>query len=223
MHKNIKLIAAILSTVLLLTVCAACSKEEQPLTQVSEQMIIEEPVSETEAAITEDVTEEVAAAEEVEVIAEPVVIEINEIPEIVTGELQLSQEDMDLLAAMEPDIVVIDDDSFPETVTELMYHVGSYTGKVYQLEGVYSAQLDGIETPYLYRLLVNGDETTVAALPIVYFADEIAENSWVRVTAIIGEGEINGVQSTVLEVVAVENTEPGNAELVWTGSAHAHS
>lgn len=223
MHKNIKVIAAILSTMLLLTVCAACSKEEQPLTQVSEQMVIEEPVSETEAAITEDVTEEVAAVEEVEVIAEPVVIEINEIPEIVTGELQLSQEDMDLLAAMEPDIITLDDASFPETVTEMMHHVGSYTGKVYQLEGVYSTQLDGNGTAYLYRILVNGEVKTTAVLPIVYFADEIAENSWVRVTAIIGEGEINGVQSTVLEVVAIENTEPGNAELAWSGSAHDHS
>lgn len=88
---------------------------------------------------------------------------------------------------------------------------------------MYSTQLDGIETPYLYRTLVNGEETTIAALPVVYFADEIAENSWIRVTAIVGIGEVNGVESTVLEVVAVENTEPGNAELEWSGSAHAHT
>lgn len=221
MRKNINLIAVILSVVLLLSLCAGCAKEEQPSAQLSEQIVIEEPVS--ESAETPEIVIEPEEIVEEQPVAEPVVLKIDALPEVVAGELQLSQEDMDLLAAMEPDITVIDDASFPETVTELMYHVGSFSGKVYQLEGVYSTQLDGIETPYLYRVLVNGEETTIAALPIVYFADEIAENSWIRVTAIIGVGEVNGVESTVLEVVAVENTEPGNVELEWSGSAHAHS
>ena len=55
------------------------------------------------------------------------------------------------------------------------------------------------------------------------YSGEITENSWIRVTAIIGVGEVNGFESTVLEVVALENTDPGTATLIWTGSSHVHS
>lgn len=137
--------------------------------------------------------------------------------------VELSKEDKELLEIMASDIIVVDDASFASTVTEMMYHVGEYNGQVFQIEGVFTTQLDEAGNAYVYRNLVNGSETTVAALPIVYLGVDVAEGSWVRVTAVIGTGEINEVQATVLELITIENAEPGIAELTWSGSEHTHS
>lgn len=136
--------------------------------------------------------------------------------------VSLSEEDVELLAVMGDDILVLDDDSYAAAVTELMYHVGEFNGLVYQLEGVYTTQMDVEGTPYVYRTLVNGEETTVAALPIVYLEQNVAEGSWVRVTGIVGTAELGGAQATVLEIVTIENIDAGAAELAWAGSEHAH-
>lgn len=193
-----KILALILTVIAILAVCTGCTQKADPVT-VSEQV-----------DVSTNANSEVApeAAEE----------ETKEI-----GPATLSEEDKSLLEAMGPDIVVLDDETFAVNVTELIHHVGAFNGFVYQLEGVYTAELDEEGNPYVYRTLVNGDESTVAALPLVYLTKDIAEGSWIRVTAIIGTAEINGVESTVLEVVTIENDDPGAAELAWSGSEHAHA
>lgn len=155
----------------------------------------------------------------------PVSAEYTPTPEVVEQDnapLALSEEDEELLTVVGEDIQVLDDASFAEYVTELMYHAGSYDGTLIQLEGIYSAELDDVGTEYIYRTLVNGEEKTTAALPLRYLIGVPEEGSWLRVTAVIATGEINGAQATVLDVIAVESIEAGAAELVWTGSAHAH-
>lgn len=136
----------------------------------------------------------------------------------------LTEDEAEVLELMGEDIIVVTDEDYAETVDELANHTGEFNGKVYQFEGVYSVD-DSAEEPVpgVSRTLVNGDEETVCGLPLVYQEKEIEAGSWVRVTGIVNEGEINGENMNVLEVVAIEVlAEEGNAELEWEGSAHEH-
>lgn len=133
----------------------------------------------------------------------------------------LTDEEKDILEQMGEDIIVVTEDDYAEVVEELQYHTGEFNGKVYQLEGLYTAEADGV--PYVSRTLINDGEKTVCGLPIAYLEKEIETDSWVRVTGIVNEGEVDKETVNVLEVVAIEVlAERGNAELEWDGAAHQH-
>lgn len=133
----------------------------------------------------------------------------------------LTQEEQSILEAMGSDINVVSDDKYIETVAELMNHTSDYEGKVYQLEGCLSAH---DEHAQVYRTLVNGSQTMTLGLPLRYLEKDIADGSWIRVTAIVAQGEVDGKSTTVLDVVAIEAPEKvGQVELPWDGGdIHSH-
>jgi len=133
----------------------------------------------------------------------------------------LTQEEQSILDAMGSDVHVVSDEAYIETVAEMMYHTSEYAGQVYQLEGVLSIDGDSVQ---LYRTLVNGSETKTLGLPLRYLEKDIANGSWVRVTAIVAQDETEGQSSTVLDIAAIESlAEVGQAELTWDGSdIHRH-
>ena len=135
----------------------------------------------------------------------------------------LTEEEIDLLNAIGNDLRVISEADYANEVTEMIHHTASYTGQVVQIEGVYSSNLNGDSIPYVYRTLVaNGTETT-CGLPLVYLETEIPDKAWIRVSAIVGSGEVNGKSVTVLEVIAIESlSKSGQKTVEWTGSAHNH-
>ena len=138
--------------------------------------------------------------------------------------IPLTEEETSLLAAMGGDIKTVGDEEYAAAVTELQAHPDAFSGQVYQLEGVYSAEtLNGTETPFVSRTLVHDGEKTQCGLPLRYLEKELPEGSWVRVTGIINTGDFSGQTGTVMEVVAVEALEKaGAAQLDWDGVGHRH-
>lgn len=141
-----------------------------------------------------------------------------------TEVISLTAEEAELLEAMGEDVQIISEADYANAVTELQYHTSSYSGQVFQLEGVLkTASINGTETPFVYRTLNNAGEKTECGLPLKYLEKAIPDGSWVRVTAIINSGDFGGQPYTVMEVVAIEvPAESGAAELNWTGSQHNH-
>lgn len=141
----------------------------------------------------------------------------------VDEDVSLTEEEKKIIEEMGDDVQIISEADYPATVTELSYHVGEYDGQVFQLEGIYTTETFEGGYPYVYRVLNNNGEKTNCGLAMEYIEKEIPEGAWVRVTAIVSSAEINGVSSTVLQVVAIETlSNAGNAELTWDGSEHGH-
>ena len=135
----------------------------------------------------------------------------------------LNQEEVGLLDAIGSDLEIIPEANYADTVTEMIHHTDAYTGKVVQIEGVFSSNLNNTSIPYVYRTLSNNGSETICGLPLLYLEKDIPDNAWVRVSAIVSKGEVNGKSATVLEVVAIESlSEEGQKILEWTGSTHNH-
>lgn len=144
-------------------------------------------------------------------------------PDNSTETVSLSAEELELIEAIGTDLEVVTDSNYADTVTEMIYHTDSYVGRVFQIEGVYSSNLNGDSVQYVYRILNNNGSETVCGLPLVYMEKEILDNSWIRVFGIVNKGDVNGSDGTVLDVIAVESlSKAGQKTLTWTGSAHNH-
>lgn len=135
--------------------------------------------------------------------------------------VSLTDQEKEILKAMGKDVQVISDADYASMVTELIYHTDSYLGTVYQLEGVFS--IDG-ENGFVYRTLVNGEQTQILGLPLDCLYKQIDDGAWIRVTGIVDEDLSDGHHSTVLDVVAIETLATyGQDELKWDGSpVHQH-
>ena len=133
----------------------------------------------------------------------------------------LTQEEQDILDAMGSDVHVVSDETYIETVTEMMYHPSEFVGQVYQLEGFLAIDEDSIQ---LYRTLVSESETMTLGLPLRYLEKDIADASWVRVTAIVAQDDTGDQPFTVLDIATIESlAEAGQAELTWDGAdLHQH-
>lgn len=133
----------------------------------------------------------------------------------------LTEEEQGILEAIGSDIHVVAGEDYITAIAEMMYHTAEYAGQVYQLEGVLSVKEDSVQ---LYRTLVSKDETMVLGLPLRYLEKDIADGSWVRVTAIVAQDDSGEEPVAVLDVVAIESlAEAGQAELAWDGSEiHQH-
>lgn len=129
----------------------------------------------------------------------------------------LTEEEIETIKLFGEDLIVVDDESFGELVSEIVYHVGAFDGTVLQLEG----QLKGSgEDTALFRVLTDGDKETQIRLPLRYLSKEIPEGSWIRVTGIVNHDQDAG---SVLDTVAIEALpEQGQVVLNWSGSAHNH-
>lgn len=133
----------------------------------------------------------------------------------------LDKDEKEMIELIGEDINTVTDDDYAQTVNELIYHTQEFSGQVYQLEGVYSVDAD--ET-YITRTLVDGEEKTVCSLPLKYVQKDLEPGAWIRVTGVINQGEIDGEEKTVLEVVAIEALgREGKTELPWDGNfEHQH-
>ncbi len=133
----------------------------------------------------------------------------------------LTQEEKDILEAMGSDIHVVTDDTYINIMAELINHTAQYMGKVYQFEGRFSVNDKGAR---IYRTLVCGSETMSLGLPLRNLEKEIPDGAWIRVTAIVAQGEIDGQAATVLDAVAIEAPEKsGKVEIPWDGDdIHSH-
>lgn len=196
------------------------TEELETASEAETEMVTEtEPVTEVEteeetAAVTEAVTEAEAETEKE--------TEADNADETDADAGILTADEEELVALLTDETTVITDDTYAELVSEMQYHPGDFTGKVYQLEGVYTREYNG-ETPYVYRTLVNGEEETFCGLPLVYSDKNIKEGTWVKATGIVNVHEIEGEEQIAFEIVAIQSMdEPGNASLEWSGSAHAH-
>ncbi|WP_322199590.1 hypothetical protein [Acutalibacter intestini] len=138
--------------------------------------------------------------------------------------IPLTSEEKDILSQMGEDIHVVSDEDFPQIVPEIIAHCADYTGQVYQMEGFYTVEnVNGEESPYFYRTLVNNGEKTICELPMKYLEKELPLGAWVRVTAIINFSDLGGEEFATLEVVAVESLAmPKKTELPWNGPSHEH-
>lgn len=132
----------------------------------------------------------------------------------------LTEEEQEILELMGSDILMVAEEDYISTMAELIYHTASFTGQVFQIEGVFSS--DG-ENMTVSRTLVNGEQTLVLGLPLRYLNKELVSGSWVRITGIVAEGEVDGRSATVLDVVAAEGLEDiGQENLPWDGSPIHH-
>ena len=130
----------------------------------------------------------------------------------------LSAEESEVLEAIGDDLEIIDESDFADIVPELIAHVGQNVGKVIQLEGAYSSN-DG--SPFVYRILKNGNDETICALPLIFVEKDLPEDSWIRVSGIVNQDESD--KKAVLEVIAVESLQKsGKRTLKWNGPAHQH-
>lgn len=146
-------------------------------------------------------------------------------PAAETTVVPLTDREQNILDQMGDDVHPVADVVWGETVSELQAHCDEFTGEVYQLEGIFRASmtLNGVDTPYVYRTMVNGGEKTELGMPLKYLTKELEDGVWVRVTAIINGSEYGDKTLTTLEIVAIETlAEAGEAELTWSGSSHDH-
>ena len=140
--------------------------------------------------------------------------------------IPLDDRERNILDLMGDDVHPVSNEIWGETVSELQAHCDDFTGEVYQLEGIYRASMliNGVDTPYVYRTMVNGGEKTELGMPMSYLTKELPDGAWIRVTAIINGGDYGGSTLTTLEVVAIETlAEAGAAELTWNGPSHSHT
>jgi uncharacterized membrane protein YcgQ (UPF0703/DUF1980 family) len=137
--------------------------------------------------------------------------------------IPLNQDEISLLEAIGSDLEIISESNYADIVTEMIYHTDSYIGKVVQIEGIFSSNLNGDSIPYVYRTLTNNGDETICGLPLMYLEKDIPDDVWIRVSGIVNDGEVNGTTATVIEVVAIESlSEDGQKILEWTGSTHNH-
>lgn len=138
--------------------------------------------------------------------------------------IPLTEEEVEILGMMGEDVHVIPESGYVENVTEFQDHVGVFSGQVYQLEGIYTTtKVNGVDTAFLYRVLVHDGERTQCGMPIRYLDKELPEGSWIRLTAIIGSDEYGGERVSTFDKVAVETlAQAGNTELEWDGVGHKH-
>ena len=124
------------------------------------------------------------------------------------------------ISIVSDDLIVVTDETFAETVVELVAHTGMFDGIPYQMQGVFK-RIDG--TPCLTRILRNGGEETEIALPLALLYKEYTDGEWIEAVGIAATGEINGVNQTVLDLIAVKALpQSGNSVLDWDGDAHHH-
>ena len=112
--------------------------------------------------------------------------------------------DEELLDALGDNIHRITEDDFFDTVSELIEHTDDYSGKIYQMEGIFTK--DG-EEPYISRTFSEDGHTSSIRLPLKYLPQEPEENTPIRVTGIINKGQADGEAGTVLEVHVLELLE----------------
>ncbi len=112
--------------------------------------------------------------------------------------------DQELLDALGENIHVITEDDYLSTVSELIEHTGEYSGNIYQLEGIFTKEGDD---PYISRTFPKDGHSSSVRLPLKYLPKEPEENTPIRVTGIIIEGQIGGKAVTVLEVHVLEILE----------------
>ena len=124
------------------------------------------------------------------------------------------------IAAFGEDLVTVTDETFPETVTELIAHAGAFDGTPYRMQGVYKL-VNG--TPCLTRVLrANGEENEIA-LPLSLLLKDYTDGDWIEVVGIAASGGENGETQTVLDVIAVKSlAQSGAAVLDWDGRSHTH-
>lgn len=144
-----------------------------------------------------------------------------QIEQIVYDSIPLTDDEQLIIDAMGADVQVVKDEDYINVVSEIIHHTHEYEGKVYQIEGIIS--VDG-ENALVYRTLVNGKETMIHGLPLRYLNKDIVNGSWVRVTGIVAETEIDESNNAALDIVAIEATaEYGQHQLEWDGSdVHKH-
>lgn len=116
--------------------------------------------------------------------------------------LDADASDEELLEAIKEDIHVVSDSDYDSTVTELMAHTNQYSGKIYQLEGVY---VKNKQNAYLAK--EAGQNSVEGCLMLKYLPESIAENTPVRITGIVNEDTAGGKTVAALEVVVAENLE----------------
>lgn len=138
--------------------------------------------------------------------------------------IPLTDEESGILEEIGDDVNVITDGDYSSIVIELQAHPGDFSGQVYQLEGIYTTStVNGVETPFIYRILVHDGEETICGLPLKYLEKEIPDGAWTRITAIIGTEDYSGETCAVMEVVAAETlAQAGQSRLEWDGVGHQH-
>lgn len=194
--------------------------ETEAVTEVETEKNAAETEAETEVETEEETAAVTEAVTEAEADTEETAADTADETEADAGSLTADEEE--LVALLADDTTVITDDTYAGLVSEMQYHPGEFTGKAYQVEGVYTMAYNG-ETPYIYRTLVNGEEETFCGLPLVYSDKNIKEGTWVKATGIVNVHEIEGEEQIAFEIVAIQSMEePGAATLEWNGSAHAH-
>ena len=120
--------------------------------------------------------------------------------------ITLTDEESEILEAMGDDIQKISADDYQTVISDINLHLHDHVGKVYQLDGSYTVQdMHGESTPYIINIIENDGEKSIIGLPLRYLEKEVAENTAIRVTAIIGEENHDGHTHAVLEVVAIES------------------
>ncbi len=118
--------------------------------------------------------------------------------------------DEELLEVLKDDVNVVTDDNYVKTVTALKEQTEKYTGKIYQLEGIYRA--DG-DMPCVFRTLTGGEDGAELGVPLKYVVSDPKDGDWIRVTGVVEEGESED-NPVILEVVILETLEEqGQAEL----------
>ena len=143
--------------------------------------------------------------------------------EVTTPEIDpaaYSADEEDSIAAFGDDLVEITDDTFAETVSEMIAHVGEFTGIPYRMTGVYKT-IDGMA--YLTRTVRIGGEETELALPLQLLMKEYSDGDVIEVVGIASTAEIGGETQSTLDVIAVkalEGTELAVPE--WDGEGHDH-
>ena len=141
--------------------------------------------------------------------------------------ISLTDEEKDILDQMGTDVHQVAETDWAATVPELQAHPGEFSGQVYQFEAAYhaSGEINGTQTAYISRTLVNGNDKTELRIPVSGMPEkEVPDGAWIRLSAIVETGEYGGETMTALMVFAVETPEkPGNAELTWDGPTHNHT
>lgn len=140
--------------------------------------------------------------------------------EIPIETVSLSSEEMELIEAIGSDLEIVTESDYADTVTEMVYHTDSFMGRVFQIEGIYSSELNEDSTPYIYRKLINNGVETVCGLPLAYMEKDIPDDSWVRAFGIINK---DNTGRTIFEIIAIESlAEDGQRTLEWNGGLHNH-
>lgn len=109
--------------------------------------------------------------------------------------------DGELLEALGDEVHVVTDEDYIKMVKEFQEHTEAYAGQIYQLEGAFATQNGA---PCIARTVVDGNEKTTSSMPLKYLTQELEEGTWIRVTGIVNEGEIEGKSMPLLEAIVVE-------------------